>query len=191
MVAKDLPEDTESVGFASPWAVSLSLHLLLLTDVQGCNWHSFESDPSTRQAGWDRVTFKRLADLASQQPDLCKRIPFMNVWTDQARATQIWFQELVGDVSVYVPLSWNFAEELSTNISPQQAAYPRIYPLDTHSPPTSSTRPRTWRISVERLEIWEYRYNVNASHHWIRPSIYLVLAKYPWSSMPLVSARGL
>jgi D-amino-acid oxidase len=141
IVAKDLPEDTESVGFASPWAVSTSLHLLLLTDVQGCNWHSFESDSSTRQAVWDRVTFNRLADLASQQSNLCKRIPFMNVWTDQARATQIWFQDLVGDVSVYVSLRWNLAEELSTNISPHQAAYPRIYPLDIHSPPTSSTRP--------------------------------------------------
>ena len=30
IVAKDLPEDTESVGFASPWAVSPMIQLLLL-----------------------------------------------------------------------------------------------------------------------------------------------------------------
>ena len=33
IVAKDLPEDTESVGFASPWAVSTQMYLLLLTDM--------------------------------------------------------------------------------------------------------------------------------------------------------------
>ena len=82
----------------------------IIADTQGCNWHSFETDSSTRQAGWDRVTYNRLADLASQQPNLCKRIPFLNVWTDQARATQIWFQDLVGDVSVY-----DFAYEILLN----------------------------------------------------------------------------
>jgi len=141
IVAKDLPEDTESVGFASPWAVSPMIHLLLSLICKGCNWHSFETESSTRQAGWDRVTYNRLADLASQQPDLCKRIPFLNVWTDEARATQIWFQDLVGDVSVYVLPAWNLTDESSTNISPLQAVYPRIYPLDIHSPPTSSTCP--------------------------------------------------
>ena len=38
IVAKDLPEDTESVGFASPWAVSpvmYSILLLIYRDVIG------------------------------------------------------------------------------------------------------------------------------------------------------------
>jgi hypothetical protein len=67
---------------------------------QGCNWHSFESDGTTRQAKWDHTTFKRLAEVAEKHPDLCKRIPFYNVWSDPSRATKISFKELVGDVNL-------------------------------------------------------------------------------------------
>lgn len=74
-VARDLPDDSTSQGFASPWAVSLSLFLFLsldsgdarLTrdpDAQGANWTPFYSrDEGPRQAKWEEATFAKWVSL--------------------------------------------------------------------------------------------------------------------------------
>ncbi|WWD19394.1 hypothetical protein CI109_103854 [Kwoniella shandongensis] len=84
IVAKDLPEDSNSFGFASPWA--------------GCNWHSFETDGNAPAAQWDAITFRRLAELAKEHPELCERIPFYTVWQNEKKGdNELWFKDLVGD----------------------------------------------------------------------------------------------
>lgn len=49
IVARDLPEDTNSPDFASPWA--------------GADWHPFTSIEDERQVKWETVTFKKLWSL--------------------------------------------------------------------------------------------------------------------------------
>ncbi|WVF67723.1 hypothetical protein IAT40_002482 [Kwoniella sp. CBS 6097] len=83
VVARDLPEDAGSVGFASPWA--------------GCNWYSFAEagDIATK---WDTITYNRLARVAADHPDLCEMIPFMSVWSkDKGKAGEPWFKHVVQD----------------------------------------------------------------------------------------------
>ncbi|TXT08777.1 hypothetical protein VHUM_02905 [Vanrija humicola] len=79
VVARDLPEDLTSTGFASPWA--------------GCNWQSFE-EAATPEAEWDAITFKRLAVVARDHPDLCKLIPFVVV-SDDPNEPLPWYSSLV------------------------------------------------------------------------------------------------
>ncbi|BEJ15340.1 hypothetical protein CspHIS471_0411070 [Cutaneotrichosporon sp. HIS471] len=78
IVARDLPEDDFSVGFASPWA--------------GCNWCSFEESGDTPAAEWDAITFKHFGRLAEEHPNLCKRIPFVDLWPEKKTP---WFKGLV------------------------------------------------------------------------------------------------
>lgn len=49
IVARDLPEDSTSQGFASPWA--------------GANWHSFVTAEDERQVRWETLTFKKIWSL--------------------------------------------------------------------------------------------------------------------------------
>jgi hypothetical protein len=84
VVARDLPEDEFSTGFCSPWA--------------GCNWCTFEERGDTPAAEWDAITFKYLGRLAQERPDLCRRIPFWDLWNEK-KATP-WYKGLVFNVSV-------------------------------------------------------------------------------------------
>lgn len=59
VVARDLPTDTESQAFASPWA--------------GANWHSFMrngKEEDKRQMHWERVTFGRMWSMIGGVPGL-------------------------------------------------------------------------------------------------------------------------
>ncbi|WWC93116.1 uncharacterized protein L201_008083 [Kwoniella dendrophila CBS 6074] len=57
LVGKDLPEDIDSTGFASPWA--------------GANWHSFATDPKEEKR--DVYTYKEFLKLSKTNPDFCER----------------------------------------------------------------------------------------------------------------------
>ncbi|ODN92140.1 D-amino-acid oxidase [Cryptococcus wingfieldii CBS 7118] len=83
IVAKDLPEDATSTGFASPWA--------------GCNWFSF-AQGGTPAANWDTITYKQFGKLAEEHPELCEKIPFCSVWdTPKGKEGTPWFHKLVSD----------------------------------------------------------------------------------------------
>jgi hypothetical protein len=49
IVARDLPSDSNSQQFASPWA--------------GANWHSFCTAEDERQCRWETITFKKVWSL--------------------------------------------------------------------------------------------------------------------------------
>lgn len=49
IVARDLPEDSTSQQFASPWA--------------GANWHSFVTAEDERQVRWETLTFRKIWSL--------------------------------------------------------------------------------------------------------------------------------
>ncbi|OCF33381.1 D-amino-acid oxidase [Kwoniella heveanensis BCC8398] len=57
VVGKELPEDVESTGFASPWA--------------GANWHSFGTTAQERKR--EEITFRHFERLSQEIPDLCER----------------------------------------------------------------------------------------------------------------------
>ncbi|OXG14759.1 D-amino-acid oxidase [Cryptococcus neoformans Tu401-1] len=84
IVARDLAEDSISVGFASPWA--------------GCNWFSF-AEGGTPAAEWDAITFGKLAKLAEDHHDICEKIPFCSVWDlpKSDAESEPWFKDLVFD----------------------------------------------------------------------------------------------
>ncbi|KAK1921030.1 hypothetical protein DB88DRAFT_501974 [Papiliotrema laurentii] len=84
VAAKDLPEDSFSTGFASPWA--------------GCNWHTFEDDGSSPAAKRDARTYARLAKVAATHPHLCKRIEFVDVFSTRVPAESRWNNDLVGGI---------------------------------------------------------------------------------------------
>ena len=65
--------------------------------MQGCNWCSFEVDGNTPAAEWDAITFKALGRLAETHPNLCKRIPFYDLWNDEKPLP--WYHDLVFNVS--------------------------------------------------------------------------------------------
>ena len=67
--------------------------------MQGCNWHTFENDGDSLAAKRDKVTYIRLAKLAKENPDLCERIPFYDVYSKKVSKDGKWHDELVGGVS--------------------------------------------------------------------------------------------
>ncbi|WRT68770.1 uncharacterized protein IL334_005750 [Kwoniella shivajii] len=84
IVAKDLAEDSNSVGFASPWA--------------GCNWFSFATGPDDPAAEWDRITYLGLDKLAKERPELCEKVQVYNVWErPKPSGSEPWFKDLVAD----------------------------------------------------------------------------------------------
>ncbi|WVR09287.1 hypothetical protein IAU60_006352 [Kwoniella sp. DSM 27419] len=90
IVARDHPEDSGSTGFASPWA--------------GCNWFPFSTE-GDEVSTWDEITFRRLAKVAKDQPDLCEMIDFMSVWkTDKGPGAEPWFRRIVPGASEDRPL---------------------------------------------------------------------------------------
>lgn len=82
-VAKDLPEDDQSPGFASPWA--------------GCNWCSF-ADNNKREQEWDRKTYEALFRVAKEYPNLCELIQFHSYESESL--PEPWFKDLVKDYSI-------------------------------------------------------------------------------------------
>jgi len=81
--AKDLPEDLQSTGFASPWA--------------GANWCSY-ADNNKREQKWDADTYRALFKVAKEHPDLCELIPFHAY--DTVGTPEPWFKDLVLDYKV-------------------------------------------------------------------------------------------
>lgn len=71
-----------------------------LTHTQGCNWATFEERGDTPAAEWDAITFKHLGRLAEEHPNLCRRIPFYDLWTEKKPTP--WYKGLVFNVSVSV-----------------------------------------------------------------------------------------
>lgn len=67
---------------------------------QGCNWATFEERGDTPAAEWDAITFKHLGRLAEEHPNLCRRIPFYDLWTEKKPTP--WYKGLVFNVSVSV-----------------------------------------------------------------------------------------
>jgi hypothetical protein len=52
VVARDLPGDSTSQQFASPWA--------------GANWHSFVTAEDQRQCRWETITFNKIWSMIPQ-----------------------------------------------------------------------------------------------------------------------------
>lgn len=65
--------------------------------MQGCNWCTFEDRGDTPAAEWDAITFKALSRLAEEHPNLCKRIPFIDLWSEDRGLP--WYHDLVFNVS--------------------------------------------------------------------------------------------
>ncbi|WWC90317.1 uncharacterized protein L201_005250 [Kwoniella dendrophila CBS 6074] len=84
VVARDLAEDSDSFGFASPWA--------------GCNWFSFANGLSDPASDWDRITYKKLEKIAKERPDLCLKVPCWNVY-DRPKGLdeELWYKDIVTD----------------------------------------------------------------------------------------------
>ena len=72
-------------------------------NLQGCNWHTFEDDGDSPAAKRDAVTYRRLAKLAKEQPDLCEKIPFFDLWSKRVPKETKWSEKLVGGVSLGSP----------------------------------------------------------------------------------------
>jgi len=68
-------------------------------DLQGCNWHTFEDDGNSPAAKRDAITYVRLAKLAKEHPDLCEKIPFIDVFSNRVPKETRWNEGLVGGVS--------------------------------------------------------------------------------------------
>jgi hypothetical protein len=64
--------------------------------LQGANWASFASNPTERRR--DITTFRRLASLAAEHPDLVRRTPFVYVW-NEGEYDGPWYNDVVYDVS--------------------------------------------------------------------------------------------
>lgn len=141
MVARDLAEDSLSVGFASPWA--------------GCNWYSF-AEGGTPAAEWDAITFSKLAKLAEDHPDLCEKIPFCSVWDlpKSDSESEPWFKDLVFEVSRHFCHCLHLHADIrcSTKSSNRLPAsiWQAARSLATPSSLTSFTLPITSVISVQR-----------------------------------------
>ncbi|CED84920.1 D-aspartate oxidase [Phaffia rhodozyma] len=84
IVARDLPTDLDSQGFASPWA--------------GANWHSFWNDLRTN--AWEEATYLKLKSLIPT--GLVMKIPskryFLEDVSDDIEAE--WYRDLVEDFRV-------------------------------------------------------------------------------------------
>ena len=69
---------------------------------QGCNWCSFADKEDSLTGEVDKITFKRFAKIAREQPELCEMIPFYAIWNgDKPDGGDPWYKNLVPDVSRY------------------------------------------------------------------------------------------
>ncbi|WWD20034.1 hypothetical protein CI109_104507 [Kwoniella shandongensis] len=79
VVGRELPEDVQSTGFASPWA--------------GANWHSFAVNEAERRR--DGYTHDQFARLAKEIPHLCERRPYFYYWSEEGNWQEPWYKDLV------------------------------------------------------------------------------------------------
>lgn len=122
LLARDLPQDSFSQTFASPWAVSRSsLHphkhlsrssvsdsfplaprLVFLNLIeQGANWCSFatlDDKPNQRR---DEITFKKWLQLHTQlPPEVMAMVDFTDISPHRRDAKDVWFSSLTPDFGV-------------------------------------------------------------------------------------------
>nr|XP_019045105.1 D-amino-acid oxidase [Kwoniella bestiolae CBS 10118]OCF24035.1 D-amino-acid oxidase [Kwoniella bestiolae CBS 10118] len=84
IVARDIADDSNSIGFASPWA--------------GCNWFSFANGLSDPASEWDTITYKKLDKVARERPDLCEKVPVWDVFERKKRKEEEpWYTDVVDD----------------------------------------------------------------------------------------------
>ncbi|RSH93947.1 hypothetical protein EHS25_006600 [Saitozyma podzolica] len=78
VVARDLPEDLTSTGFASPWA--------------GANWSSFATSEAERRR--DTITFRHFERLSKTMPDLVRPADSAYMWNEEGVYGEQWYQDL-------------------------------------------------------------------------------------------------
>ncbi|OCF77706.1 D-amino-acid oxidase [Kwoniella mangroviensis CBS 8886] len=81
LVGKDLPEDTHSTGFASPWA--------------GASFHSFATNSAEQRR--DTHTFKEFERLSREIPELCERRPYGYFKREKDVGEDPWWADLMFD----------------------------------------------------------------------------------------------
>ncbi|AAW43426.1 hypothetical protein CNBE0250 [Cryptococcus deneoformans B-3501A] len=79
VVGKDLPEDLDSTGFASPWA--------------GANWYSLAVNEAEQRR--DQYTFEQFARLAKEVPHLCERRVYYYFWKGEDAWKEPWYKDVV------------------------------------------------------------------------------------------------
>lgn len=128
VVGKDLPEDLDSTGFASPWAVSLvsspistssirttqivwrdiaESHSLAKRELimeymwwnKGANWYSLAVNEAEQRR--DQYTFEQFARLAKEVPHLCERRVYYYFWKGEDAWKEPWYKDVVFGVSLY------------------------------------------------------------------------------------------
>ena len=63
-------------------------------------------NPDSDQLRWDMATFRRLAKVAADRPDLCERIPFIDVYQTRVLKETIPWHRITGDVSASLSSPW-------------------------------------------------------------------------------------
>lgn len=104
IVGRELPEDLDSAGFASPWAVSLCRQahqapscVFRRTDSgQGANWSAYATNPAEQAR--ERATFHHFDKLSKSHPGMIRRTPFAYVASTDLYG-EGWYKDLVYDVS--------------------------------------------------------------------------------------------
>lgn len=97
IVGRELPEDLDSVGFASPWAVSIASRSAMAdVDFKGANWSAYAVNKAEQER--ERATFHHFDKLADSHPDLVTRTPFLYV-ASKDLYDQAWYKDLVRNVS--------------------------------------------------------------------------------------------
>lgn len=97
IVGRELPEDLDSAGFASPWAVGLAFRTPMTdVDFKGANWSAYAVNKSEQER--ERATFHHFDKLADSHPDLVTRTPFLYV-ASKDLYDQAWYKDLVRNVS--------------------------------------------------------------------------------------------
>ncbi|ODO00531.1 hypothetical protein L198_02850 [Cryptococcus wingfieldii CBS 7118] len=96
LVAKDLPEDVQSTGFASPWA--------------GAYWISQTANKEEQEC--EQYTFEQLKSVAKEQPSIVQLMPFYHYWNNPDSWKEPWWKDLVSNYrhlpSSQVPPSYKY-----------------------------------------------------------------------------------
>ncbi|PWZ02031.1 nucleotide-binding domain-containing protein [Testicularia cyperi] len=140
ILARELPEDSFSQNFASPWA--------------GANWCSFatlQDRPAQRR---DEVTFKKWLQIVRQlPPEVMAMVEFTDITPHKRESRDVWFSRLVPDFQV-VPhgqvegahaikyKSFTISVPLYTRwlVSELTSIQPRILKADKAGPPVEIRR---------------------------------------------------
>ena len=76
----------------------IAVNVLMLH--QGCLWHPFETDGSNLASRCDDETYHLLEERSKEIPDLLQRINVIDLAKDPIRAETMWYNDVVGGVSV-------------------------------------------------------------------------------------------